>query len=405
MGIERIRSAIASARANDGKVDVGELDRALIEARDQGGVDEAERAELLRLADGFDDEVKARLYQHLAAVGQRAAHVSLEAEGRITGVKGRYATLETEVPGLHAKLGLFDNTFALSGRARSDGNLSLHIDGRPVSVPVRAGDRPAALLERVRAQLPPEMVGLVFSGDARLHDPEDFNGMLPRRKDESAHLTMYKPAALGLQPDEKPLRVMVTGYGPFMGIENNPSDALARQLAQMGARGAVVEYRRLDVTHSAVDQFVEELRRNPPDVVLSMGVSSRAQVEERPENRVSGGVDGKNRPITPGVVLPGGDKELRTDLPLDTINRALDERFGAQRKVGSSANDLLYSPDRSAYLCNYLGYQLAAAFGRSDATTAGFVHITPDTPIEQMHSLLEAVVTRQLEQRRQHPTS
>jgi pyrrolidone-carboxylate peptidase len=67
--------------------------------------------------------------------------------------------------------------------------------------------------------------------------------------------------------------------------------------------------------------------------------------------------------------------------------------------VGTSKSDAAYEPDRSAYLCNYLGYNLATEFGHLP-TTAGFMHVTPSTPVDQMHSVLESVTARQLDERR-----
>jgi pyrrolidone-carboxylate peptidase len=141
------------------------------------------------------------------------------------------------------------------------------------------------------------------------------------------------------------------------------------------------------------------MQRNPPDVILSMGVGGTSQLEERPENQVGGGEDGEGKPIVPGEVRPGAARELATDLPVERIDRAL-RRFGDRREVGTSLSDPSYSPDRSAYLCNYLGFNLANTFGGTDATTAGFMHVTDHTPTEQVQAVLEAVVARQLESRR-----
>ena len=186
-----------------------------------------------------------------------------------------------------------------------------------------------------------------------------------------------------------------------MGITDNPSADMAQKLSELGAKGAIVEYRRLDVTTGAVDQFMAEMRLKPPDVILSMGVThGQAQVEERPENHLGAAVDGNNQPMAARDIRAGGPAELRTDLPVDTIDWAL-SRFGNERAVHTSTSDTRYRPDRSAYLCNYLGYNLASEFSGTDATTAGFMHITPDTPSDQMHEVLEAVVARQLVWRRE----
>jgi pyrrolidone-carboxylate peptidase len=235
------------------------------------------------------------------------------------------------------------------------------------------------------------------------YDPATFNGATARLSDTSAHLMLYKPESLGLKPGEKPLRVVVTGYGAFMGITDNPSANMAQKLAEQGLKGAIVEYRRLDVTTKAVDGFLAEMRKNPPDVILSMGVSGgQAQVEERPENHLGANNDGNDQPMAERTIRPGGPQELSTDLPVETIDWAL-SGFGGDRRVFTSKSDPNYAPDRSAYLCNYLGYSLASEFGARDATTAGFMHINRETPVDQMHAALEAVAARQLDWRRNQP--
>lgn len=400
MSVERIRQSLPQLLGRDGRVDQKKLDALMLEARDAGGLDAAERAELLLAADSFDDAAKQRLLKHLAVIGQKNAFVNVETRAPLRDVEGRYGTLSTDVKGLTVRVGLFDNTFAVSGTAKNDGVLKLSVEGKELSVPVKKGDRPAAILEAIRKQLPTEVSGTVIAGSAQLHEIESYRGPAAGKKDQAAHLVLYKPAALGLQPGEKPLRVVVTGYGRFMGTENNPSATMAQKLAEAGVPGAIVEYRRLDVTHGGVDAFLEEMKKNPPDVILSMGVGGVSQVEERPENNVSSGEDGEGKPIVAGEVRPGAAKELRTDLPVEAIDKAL-RRFGDRREVGTSLSDPSYAPDRSAYLCNYLGFNLANAFGRSDATTAGFMHVTDHTPSDQPQAVLEAIVARQLEWRRQ----
>jgi pyrrolidone-carboxylate peptidase len=98
-------------------------------------------------------------------------------------------------------------------------------------------------------------------------------------------------------------------------------------------------------------------------------------------------------------VREGGADELSTDLPVEAIDWAL-TGFGGSRQVHTSRSDTSYQPDRSAYLCNYLGYNLAAEFGKTPKTTAGFIHISPETPTEQMGAVLDAITAKQLEARR-----
>lgn len=403
MSVDGIRRALVQAR-QDGKVDSGEVDRIMLAARDAGGLDAAERTELLTAADGFDDATKQRVLSHLASMGQKNAWVNVEAPGQLATVTGRYANLSVGVPGLSARVGLFDNCLGLSGRAKADGVVKLNVEGAALQVSVKKGETASQILSKAREQLPSQVASVLLRGEVGPYDPASFNGAAARRRDTSAHLMLYKPEALGLKPGEKPLRVVVTGYGAFMGITDNPSANMAQKLSELGVKGAIVEYRRLDVTTDAVDGFIAEMRKSPPDVILSMGVTGgQAQVEERPENHIDAAPDGNNQPITARTIRPGGADELHTDLPVETIDWAL-SGFGGDRRVFTSKSDAAYQPDRSAYLCNYLGYNLAAEFGAKDATTAGFMHINRDTPVEQMHAALEAITARQLEWRRQPTT-
>jgi pyrrolidone-carboxylate peptidase len=365
MSIDSIRQGLTAAR-RDGKVDVGEVDRIMLQARDGGGLDAAERAEVLKAADGFDDAAKQRVLSHLSAMDQQSAWVNVETPGQVA----------------------------------ADGVVKLTVEGQAVSVAVKKGDSASTILARVQGQLPKQVTGLVLGGDVQPWDPALFTGRGARKGETAAHLMMFKPEALGLQPGEKPLRVVVTGYGAFMGLTDNPSANMAQKLAEGGIKGAIVEYRRLDVTPAAVDAFVAEMKKSPPDVILSMGVTGgQAQVEELPENHLGAGTDGNGREMKDRAVRAGGAQELHTDLPVDTIDWAL-QGFGANRQVFTSKSDPNYAPDRSAYLCNYLGYNLATEFGKSDATTAGFMHVTPQTPVDQMQAVLQAVAARQLDWRR-----
>ena len=80
------------------------------------------------------------------------------------------------------------------------------------------------------------------------------------------------------------------------------------------------------------------MQKNPPDVILSMGVSSESQVEELPENRIGGGRDGNGKEMTPGKIKPNGATTLKTDLPVKDIEASL-KKFGDQREVGTSYFD------------------------------------------------------------------
>ena len=403
MRASEIRLALKTANA-DGTVTPKEIDQLMLKVRDEGGLDNEERVALLKGSDAFDDETKQRLVSHIAAMGQKNGWVSVESDGKLASIEGRYANMTLSVPGLSARVGLFDNAFTLKGRATAAGTLSLTLDGQAIQVPVAKNEGPAAILEKVKSALPTGMTGLLFGGDVSPNAPALFEGRAAASTDSAAHLMMYKPEALDLRPGEKPLRVVVTGYGKFMGITDNPSANLAAKLAQIGVKGGIVEYRRLDVTPQAVDDFIKDMKAHPPDVILSMGVTGgQSQLEESPENHLGAAPDGNGVMMTEREVIAGGEDELHTDFPVETVEWAL-KKFGKKRETFTSLSDASYSADRSAYLCNYIGYNLAAEFGDQPNTTAGFIHVTAHTPANQLRGVLQAVVAKQLEYRR-NPTA
>lgn len=395
MSVRGIRGDIQKALANDGRVDAGELDRLALRARDGGTVDAKERAELESLR-GNAAVDGARLSEHLEALSADA-FVPGAVRGRVTQVEGRYAQLAPDVPGLVARVGLFDSVLALEGHAAAPGQLQVLLGGRSIAVPVKQGETAAQVLAKVQAQLPEGVRGRVFSGSVDTDRPARFEGRSARRAEASAHLALYRPQALTLQPGEKPLRVVVTGYGPFPGVEKNPSGELAKQLARAGLQGAKVEYRVLPVTHADVDAFAAELRDNPPDLVLSLGVSSAAQVEPRGQNWKASYPDANGNSVEEGKISREGGEDLPSGLPRDWMGERLRRSFGSSATVDTQTD----SPDTSAYLCNYLNYRLLEAFPRGGATMAGFVHVTGDTTVEELSVLAEAAVARRLEQRRE----
>ena len=256
MNIDKIRQTLTAYKANDGKVDPAELDKLMLQVRDAGGLSATEKAELMKFSTGFDDPTKQRLLKHLSTMGQAGAYVNLQALGKVQNIEGRYANMKLDVPGLNARVGLFDNSFSLKGKATKDGTLKLTIEGKELAVPVKKGDAPAAILEQLQKQLPQGTTGLVYGGDVRPYDAESFNGAAATKADTAAHIALYKPESLGLKPGEKPLRVVVTGYGAFMGITDNPSANMAQKLAEMGVKGAILDYRRIDVNHGAENEFI-----------------------------------------------------------------------------------------------------------------------------------------------------
>lgn len=196
--------------------------------------------------------------------------------------------------------------------------------------------------------------------------------------------------------------MVVTGYGDFGETYSaergrpNPSGLLAHALART-RKGVILESRQLCVTHAAVEGFIADMQRDPPDLILGLGVSPRGQVEESPENWKREAIDGEGQPITAGSInaqRPPHER-LRSLLPTAFLEAALTEGVAdgrlTQRTLATSADET-YAPDASGYLCNYLNYRLTESFGPGAEVMAGFIHVTDATAVDELEIVLDALV-------------
>jgi len=130
--------------------------------------------------------------------------------------------------------------FAVSGTPKSDGKLALTIEGKEVSVNVKKASGPPTSSRRSERSCPAES-RLVLGGDVKPYEMESYKGTAAKKTDAAAHLVLYKPDSLGLKPGEKPLRVVVTGYGAFMASPTTRRRT-SRRRSRRGRAGAIVEY-------------------------------------------------------------------------------------------------------------------------------------------------------------------
>src|SRR5438093_11013440 len=92
MNVDRLKQRVAGLTAPDGAVDLKKLDALMVEVRDKGGLDPAERTALVLASSKFNDAGKQRLLTHLSALDQKSAWVNLESKrSSVREVQGRYA--------------------------------------------------------------------------------------------------------------------------------------------------------------------------------------------------------------------------------------------------------------------------------------------------------------------------
>ncbi|WP_274424046.1 pyroglutamyl-peptidase I [Chelativorans sp. YIM 93263] len=170
-------------------------------------------------------------------------------------------------------------------------------------------------------------------------------------------------------------RVLVTGFGPFPGAPENPSEALVNAFAVRSPVSPSVcdlALEVLPVEYAAVPERLSVLGRDfSPDIAIHFGLSDRARgftLERLARNEIRAekpdirGEKGGGGPIREGA----GD--LVSTLPLKAIAETL------------SANGLpvYWSDDAGGYLCNYLFFlsqgHLCGGFAPA---MAGFIHVPP----------------------------
>jgi pyroglutamyl-peptidase len=168
-------------------------------------------------------------------------------------------------------------------------------------------------------------------------------------------------------------RVLLTGFGPFPGVADNPSAWLAETLARRAAPDADAElHARILPTAWQDARFMPRLYEEmQPRVMIHFGVSERARtfrIERSAHNRAARRADARGlMPSAPTIHADGADR-FDTELPAAALAahlRACGVPAASSRSAGS-------------YLCNFLYYHsLDWSRRQADPRLALFVHIPP----------------------------
>lgn len=170
------------------------------------------------------------------------------------------------------------------------------------------------------------------------------------------------------------MKFLVTGFGPFRTITDNPSAQLARALCDE----AVV----LPVQYSKVEAFARELAKNPPERVLCLGLNAKAvdmRFELYAHNVIGREPGSSGRQHSRTVVKQGGPMTLGQTLLTPS-------------ELPDCPLALSYTP--GSYLCNFLLYSL---LWRMPTSKVGFVHVplfetvSKEAQLEQLRMLLANV--------------
>lgn len=171
--------------------------------------------------------------------------------------------------------------------------------------------------------------------------------------------------------------VLVTGFGPFPGVQSNPSGALIELIRRGQYRtpsGINLETAIIPTSWDAVQDFVDrELTDINPDIALHFGVSSRAkgfQIEQLARNTASTMADYDGKTFTGSCLVHSAPPTLRSSYDAPALVQQLQQR-GLPAQTSRNAG---------RYLCNMLLFMsLLRARTSGNPGQCGFIHIPPLT--------------------------
>lgn len=169
-----------------------------------------------------------------------------------------------------------------------------------------------------------------------------------------------------------PIRLLLTGFGPFPGAPVNPTGPLIRALkrALQSRPGIQVDTHVFRTTYAAVDRGLPRLlHRKNPDVLLMFGLATRShglRVETQARNRIC------RSPDAAGVVPDR--RKIAEGAPRTQPIRA--PKAALLRAAKSGALPARLSANAGDYLCNYLYWHALKSVGRAGGPGgAVFIHV------------------------------
>jgi pyroglutamyl-peptidase len=170
----------------------------------------------------------------------------------------------------------------------------------------------------------------------------------------------------------RPLRILVTGFGPFPGAPDNPTGPLVRALGRKGWSGATVKSHVFATRYQAVDRALPRLLTTfKPDAIVMFGLATRSRkirVETLARNRISHHPDAGGFTRRPCAIDPASHRNLPVRAPAAALLRAV-KRTGLPVRLSRNAGD---------YLCNYtLWHATCATADQNGPKLAAFIHVPP----------------------------
>ena len=163
-------------------------------------------------------------------------------------------------------------------------------------------------------------------------------------------------------------RVLLTGFGPFPGVPENPSGWLAEAFAVRGAPNCDVRGHVLPTEWDAVAALTPHLHESlQPHVMIHFGVSAGAtglRIERTAHNRAESRADACGAKPASNTIVSEGPTRLETGLPVTELAAHLRAQGHAARASHSCGR----------YLCNFLYYR-SLEQTRREGGDALFIHV------------------------------
>jgi len=174
--------------------------------------------------------------------------------------------------------------------------------------------------------------------------------------------------------------VLVTGFEPFGGLTDNPSDQIVRVMEGETIGQHTIVARTLPVTFKdAPLRFKQLLYQFKPALVISLGLAGgekAIRLERQAVNKVDFRIADNAAEIVKGCIHEGGPKYYHSSLPLESILKTLEKN-----KIPARLSD-----SAGAFVCNALMYSALNACSHPEQNIpCGFIHL-PFLP-EQLSTL------------------
>ena len=173
------------------------------------------------------------------------------------------------------------------------------------------------------------------------------------------------------------MNILLTGFGPFGDVVDNPTERLVRHFERHGIPGHRLKTCVLPVSYSrAPGLLIEAIEQgsdlgSPFDLVWMLGVASISRgwrVERFGRNENSSALDADDF-LPPPRIDPSGPAILEATVPVELLASEL-------AKAGLPAS---LSDSAGAYLCNHALYTALRHLRQSGSRAlAGFLHVPAD---------------------------